>query len=158
MPKGSAEPSGVEAFHQFLKSELLPSVERRYRVDPARRILFGQSRAMILYSAFTEPYLFWAHVASNPSWNPGRKMFFGAPPGANRKDLHLVVASGTDEYPVRRQLALQWSAAWQQRAAAPWSIKMIVIAGGTHSADSASAYRGAMRSLFASELAPPRGK
>ena len=84
MPKGSAEPSGVEAFHQFLESELLPSV--------------------------------------------------------------------------RRQLALQWSAAWQQRAAAPWSIKMIDIAGGTHSADSASAYRGAMRSLFASELAPPRGK
>jgi predicted alpha/beta superfamily hydrolase len=150
MPPGP-EPSGTAAFHRFLKSELLPAVEGRFRVDPARRVLFGQSRggAMILHSAFTEPDLFWAHVASNPSWVPGREMFFGTPPRAARKDLRLVVASGTEEIPDRRQLALDWFASWQQRPDAPWAVKRLDIPGGTHSANSPEAYRGAMRWLFA---------
>lgn len=153
MPPASGVPpeeSGTVAFQRFLKNELLPAVEGRYRADPGRRVLFGQSRAgaMILYSAFTEPDLFWAHVASNPSWQPGREIFFGPPPSAGRKDLRLVVASGTDEIPDRRRLALEWFGMWRQRPDAPWAVKRIDIAGGTHSANSADAYRGAMRWLF----------
>lgn len=159
MPAGSAEPSGVLPFHRFLKRELLPAVERRYRVDADKRILFGQSRGggMVLFSAFTEPDLFWGHVASNPSWNPGREMFFGPPPRASRKDLHLIVASGTNEHADRRAPALQWSAAWHQRQDAPWSVKLIDIPGGTHSADSGNAYRSAMRLLFAGALTDQSG-
>ena len=150
MPPGSAEESRIAAFHGFLEKELLPAVERRYRVDASRRILFGQSRAgaLILYSAFTEPDLFWAHVASNPSWVPGREMFFGPPPRATRKDLRLIVASGTEEIPDRRKIALEWFGTWQQRRDAPWQVHRVDVPGGTHSANSADAYRGAMRLLF----------
>src|SRR5918993_5088028 len=79
-PDVKPEDTEAEAFHRFLDLELLPAVESRYRTDPSRRILFGQSRAgaMILYSAFTRPDRFWARVASNPSWTPGREIFFGA--------------------------------------------------------------------------------
>lgn len=151
MPPGTAQESGIAAFHRFLKAELLPSVEQRYRADPERRVLFGQSRggAMILHSAFTEPDLFWAHVASNPSWVPGRDMFFGPPSRARPGDRHLIVASGTAEIPDRRSIALEWFAAWQDRRDAPWRVHRIDIPGGTHSANSADAYRGAMRLLFA---------
>ena len=103
---------------------------------------------MILYSAFTQPDLFWAHVASNPSWVPGREMFFGRPPTARRKDLRLIVATGTEEFPDRRQIGLEWSRMWENRADAPWLVKFVDIPGGTHSANSADAYRGAMRWLF----------
>ena len=144
------EDSGTVAFQRFLKHELLPTVERKYRADPTRRVLFGQSRggAMTLYSAFTEPDLFWAHVASNPSWVPAREMFFGPSPRATRRDLHLIVASGTGEIADRRAIALEWFGAWQQRRDAAWQVHRLDIPGGTHSANSVDAYRGAMRVLF----------
>lgn len=148
MPPGPEE-SGTAAFHRFLESELLPSVESRYRADPSRRILFGQSRAgaMILYSAFTRPDLFWARIASNPSWVPGREIFYGAPPTASRDDLHLIIALGTKEYPDRRIAAAEWFRYWDARQP-PWKLTRIDIQGGTHSADAANAYRAALRRLF----------
>ena len=102
---------------------------------------------MILYSGFTRPDLFWARVASNPSWVPGREIFYGAPAAASRKDLHLLVAVGTQEYPDRRVAAAEWFRYWDARKA-PWKLTRIDIQGGTHSADAANAYRSAMRRLF----------
>lgn len=155
-PAGEVPPgeSGTVQFQRFLEAELLPAVERRYRVDPALRILFGQSRAgaMVLYSAFTKPDLFWAHVASNPSWDPGRARLFAQPPRAARDDLRLVVASGTNEIPERRRVALEWSGHWQSRTGLPWLVKRIDIPGGTHSAYSGDAYRAAIRWLFADQI------
>jgi predicted alpha/beta superfamily hydrolase len=157
MPPAKGVPpaeAGTVQFQEFLETELIPTVEARYRADPARRILFGQSRAgaMVLYSAFTKPDLFWAHVASNPSWEPGRDRLYGRPPRAQRKDLRLIVASGTKEYPDRRQIALEWSDHWARRDA-PWQVQRIDIPGGTHSAYSGDAYRVAIRALFANQAA-----
>jgi predicted alpha/beta superfamily hydrolase len=150
-PSPGVKPQETRAadFHRFLERELLPMVESRYRADPTRRILFGQSRAgaMILYSAFTQPDLFWARIASNPSWVPGREIFYGAPAPAARDDLHLLIALGTQEYPDRRTAAAEWFRHWAARQA-PWSIQRLDINGGTHSADAANAYRAAMRVLF----------
>ena len=138
------------AFHRFLEQELLPVVESRYRADPTKRILFGQSRAgaMILYSAFTRPDVFWARIASNPSWVPGREIFYGEPAPASRRDLQLFVAMGEQEYPDRRAAAAEWFRHWGGRQV-PWKLTRLDIKGGTHSADAANAYRAAMRRLFA---------
>ena len=148
-PGVKPEDTKAEAFHRFLERELLPRVESRYRVDPERRILFGQSRAgaMILYSAFTRPDLFWARIASNPSWVPGKKIFFGQPAVSSRRDLQLIIAVGTAEYPDRRVAASQWFEHWNARPKA-WAITRIDVEGGTHSADAANAYRRAMNRLF----------
>ncbi|GAA4717578.1 alpha/beta hydrolase [Sphingomonas lutea] len=141
--------SRIADFHNFLERELIPQVEGRYRADPAKRILFGQSRAgaLILYSAFKQPDLFWARIASNPSWTPGEDIFFGAAPAATRPDLQLLVAVGTEEYPDRRIKAGEWFSHWNARRT-PWKLTRIDIPGGTHSADAANAYRAAMRQLF----------
>ncbi len=149
--------SGTVQFQRFLETELIPTVEARYRADPARRILFGQSRggAMVLYSAFTKPDLFWAHVASNPSWEPGREIIDGPAPRVSRRDLRLVVASGTNEYPDRRKTAVEWTDGWARRPGSPWTVKRIDIPGGTHSAYSGDAYRAAIRWLFADQSAEP---
>ncbi|HVM22742.1 MAG TPA: alpha/beta hydrolase-fold protein [Sphingomicrobium sp.] len=143
------EDSGAESFHRFLDRELIPTIETRYRADPQRRILFGQSRsgAMILYSAFTRPDRFWARVASNPSWVPGREIFYGDPRPTSRSDLHLFVALGTEEHADRRAAAAEWFGHWHGRTT-PWSVTRIDIPGGTHSADAGNAYRAAMRRLF----------
>lgn len=149
MPPGPDE-SGTATFHQFLKEELLPAVERRHRADPSRRIIMGSSRAgaMILYSAFADPDLFWGRIASNPSLRPGREIFFGKAPAARRRDLRLIVALGSEEDPERRAAALEWVSHWQSQAAAPWAIEVIDIQGGTHSANTPDVYRRSLRSLF----------
>lgn len=152
MPSGpgiAANEARIADFHRFLERELIPNVERRYRADAAKRILFGQSRggALILYSAFTAPDLFWARIASNPSWVPGRDIFYGPPAPASRTDLNLLVAVGTEEYADRRSAADEWFNFWGRRKT-PWRVTRIDVPGGTHSADSGNAYRAAMRQLF----------
>jgi hypothetical protein len=155
MPPGpdlKQEETRVADFHAFLERELIPAVESKYRADASKRILFGQSRggALILYSAFRHPDLFWARIASNPSWTPGEEIFYGAPAVATRKDLHLYVALGVGEYPDRLKAADKWFAHWSGRTT-PWKLERLTIQGGTHSADAMNAYRAALRRLFALE-------
>lgn len=144
-----AADAGAVSFHDFLERELLPRVESRFRADSARRILVGQSRggAMVLYSAFARPDVFWGRIASNASFLPGREIFHGQPARATRADLQLVLVTGTREDADRRKAALEWFAAWEARAA-PWTVKRIDLDGGTHAADMPNAYRRAMNWLF----------
>jgi predicted alpha/beta superfamily hydrolase len=151
-PAADARPEqgGAPAFHEFLKSELLPTIESRYRADAAKRVLFGQSRGgyMVLYSAFTDPDLFWGRIASNAALTPGRERFFSPAAPASRTDLGLVVTSGSRDYPELRANALEWFAAWEHADEKPWAVKAVTIEGGTHAADSPSSYRAGMQWLF----------
>ncbi len=145
-----ASQGGAPQFHMFLKLELLPEIEKRYLVDPNRRILFGQSRGgyMVLYSAFTDPDLFWGRVASNPSLDPGRKLLFSPAAPSTKKDLKLVFTSGTHDIPSLREGALIWFDEWKNRNDAPWEVMTFTIENGTHAADAINSYRFALKWLF----------
>jgi uncharacterized protein len=147
--------SGAAAFQRFLATELLPTVERRVRADPAKRIVVGQSfgGSFVLYSAFTQPDLFWGRIASNPSARMHQSLLAGQPAAAQRRDLHLMVVSGTANNPPGRAAALKWVQNWQQ-GSTPWKLERIDIQGGTHAADIANAYRAALRRLFNVSAAP----
>jgi uncharacterized protein len=149
-PDAGPDEGGAPAFQRFLERELIPEIEVRYRGDPSRRVLFGQSRGgyMVLYSAFTNPQFFWGRIASNPTFHPGRERFFAAAGPASRDDLGLVVTSGSRDRPDLRRTALEWFAAWQQTSAKPWSLHTVTIEGGTHAADSTNSYRIGMVWLF----------
>jgi predicted alpha/beta superfamily hydrolase len=142
--------AGAPAFHRFLKVELIPEIERRYHVDPGHRVLFGQSRggSFVLYSAFTEPDLFWGRIASNPSFEPDGGRYFQNAPVATRRDLGLVVTSGTRDRPLLRADAMRWFKQWESVTGGPWTVKTVNIEGGTHSADSTNSYRAGMLWLF----------
>jgi uncharacterized protein len=149
-PMQGREQGGALAFQRFLKSELIPEIEARYRANAARRILFGQSRGgyMVLYSAFTDPDLFWGRIASNPTFDPGRARFFSSAASASKGDLGLVVTSGSRDHPQLREAALEWFAAWEGIENKPWSLNSVTIQGGTHAADSANSYRAGIIWLF----------
>lgn len=147
---------GAAAFQRFLKAELIPAVERRVRSDAARRVLVGQSRGggFVLYSAFTDPGLFWGRIASNPSFPDHKPLLLGpAPASVGPASTFLAVASGTRDRPQIRTDTLAWFAAHQGRPA-PWALQRIEIDGGTHAADMPNAYRRAMRWLFGAPAAP----
>jgi len=152
-PVNAREPDFGEraaAFQTFLKSELLPRVERRFRADPTRRILVGQSRSggFVLYSAYADPDLFWGRIASNPSFPDHRGLLFGDPKEPARSDLHLAVVTGTKDLPPVRAGFLEWLRAVEPKTK-PWAFKAIEIEGGTHAADISTAYRQSIRWMFA---------
>lgn len=149
MPPGSAREAGAPAFQAMLKDELIPRIEGRFRSDPTRRILVGQSRggSFVLYSAFTDPDLFWGRIASNPSIPPTADFFNGTPGAATRKDLVLAVVNGTRDLPRLRPQTQAWFAQWRGRPA-PWVLHAIDLEGGTHAADLPSAYRLGLHALF----------
>jgi uncharacterized protein len=142
--------AGAPAFQRFLKTELIPTIERRYRADSDRRVLFGQSRggSFVLYSAFTDPDFFWGRIAANPSFKADGDRYFQDAPAATRGDLGLVVTSGTRDMPRLREQAVKWFNHWDGVTDGPWTIKTVNIEGGTHSADSANSYRAGMLWLF----------
>jgi uncharacterized protein len=149
-PDATKEQGGARAFHTFLKQELIPEIDRRYRTDPARRVLVGQSRGgyMVLYSAFTDPDLFWGRIASNAAFDPGRALFYSKPAPPTRDDLGLVVTSGSRDRPNSRKSALEWFEAWRSRTDTSWHLKTITLDGGTHAADITNSYRAGMVWLF----------
>ncbi|MGY1458625.1 alpha/beta hydrolase [Luteimonas sp. A649] len=147
---------GAEAFHRFLAEQLLPEVEGRYRTDPARRVLVGQSRGgyFVLWSALKDPDLFWGRIASNPSLAPAREQLFAAPAPHRRDDLSVVVASGARDTAERVRNAAEWSAAWAGRDDAPWQVELVVLPEGTHAASIGEVYRRAMLWLFRDSITP----
>ena len=144
------EHAGAPAFQRFLKTELMPAIEGRYRADSDRRILFGQSRggSFVLYSAFTDPDLFWGRIASNASFKADGDRYFQDAPAATRRDLGLVVTSGTRDRPQLREEAVRWFKHWDGVTGGPWTVKTVNIEGGTHAADSTNSYRAGMLWLF----------
>lgn len=143
---------GADAFGRFLAQELIPKTEQRVRADPARRILFGQSRGggFVLHSAFTRPDLFWGRIASNPTLD-SLPALSRTPAAASRPDLRLFVASGALDRPQYRQPLVEWFAQWQPKTGLPWTLRTETIDQGTHAADAPRVYRRAMHWL----LAPP---
>jgi len=149
---------GAERFHAFLREQLLPEVERRYRADPARRVLVGQSRGgyFVLWSALRDPDLFQGRIASNPVFAPAREQLFDTPAAHRRDDLAVVVVSGARDTAERVRGAAEWTSAWSRRADAPWAVDLVVLPEGTHAASIGEAYRRAMLRLFVDTLAPAR--
>ncbi len=152
----TAEAAGAAAFQRFLRTELIPRIEAGYRSDPARRVLFGQSRggAMVLYSAITDPDLFWGRIASNPSITPGIESLLEPAAGGRREDLSLIVTSGTLDRPDLQEEAALWLSTWEARPDRPWSLHGVRIEGGTHAANAPDAYRRGLRILFGAPPSP----
>ena len=156
-PGEGVEAAGAEAFQRFLRTELIPQIERRFRSDGSRRVLFGQSRggAFVLYSAVTDPDLFWGRIAGNPSMTPGRESLLQSPGPSTRRDLGVVLASGTRDRPDLQAEAAGWLAHWTDAPDRPWRVHGPRIQNGTHAANAPDAYREGLRWLFQTDAGPP---
>jgi predicted alpha/beta superfamily hydrolase len=146
----AAEAAGAAAFNRFLRTELIPEIERRFRADPARRVLFGQSRggAFVLWSAIHDPDLFQGRIASNPSLTPGIESLMGPAAPAARDDLGMVIVSGTRDRADLQEEAALWGSTWEARPDRPWRLHRARVEGGTHAANAGDAYRIGMNWLF----------
>jgi len=142
--------SGASHFLDFLKRELIPAVDRRYRVDANKRILLGQSRGadFVLWSASAEPSLFWGRIASSPD---AILPSAGQIP-SKEGELLVAVSYGTRDRDTRQRVAREWVESWSSGNDAPWNIKLFTIQDGTHAASVGEVYRQTMLWLFNSEI------
>lgn len=82
--EGSAEASqsdqtgGAAEFLSFIQTDLIPTIEREYRADPARRVLAGYSFGglFVLYALFHQPHLFNGYIAGSPALFYGDRVTF----------------------------------------------------------------------------------
>lgn len=96
-PEGRAD-----AFLGFLRSELVPTIDKNYRTSPSRT-LAGNSRGglFVVYALATDPALFEAYIANSPAlWRDDGEMidrfdrFLQASPSLESK---LFLSLGSDE-------------------------------------------------------------
>lgn len=91
---------GARAYLDFITREAIPLVEGRYRADPARRTLVGQSFGGLfgLWVALTEPGHFESYILTSPSiWYADEALHaLEAAHAAKHKDLkaRLYMATG----------------------------------------------------------------
>ena len=73
---------GSAAFRQFIRDELMPAIDARYRTTPERAIV-GESLAglFVVETLLTEPAMFDTYIAFDPSlwWNGGRMVLEAGP-------------------------------------------------------------------------------
>jgi len=146
---------GAGTFQTFLSNELIPLVETNFRSRPDRRIIFGQSLSgqFVLYTALTEPKLFWGHIASNPALHRNLPFFlehhWSAAPRGERSRLFVASASHDDEQ--FRVPALKWIEHWSGIEDTPWDLNTVTLEGHNHMSAPPASFRAGMRWLFSSE-------
>lgn len=142
---------GATDYQKFLGTELLPLVERSYRSDPERRVIFGQSIGgqFVLFTAMTQPELFWGHIASNPALHRNVD-FFLERHSYSQETGHskLFVGSGTLDDRRFRVPAKEWMDHWNARTKKPWRLKTVDLEGQTHMSAPPVSFREGMRWLF----------
>lgn len=107
---------GASKFEKFITSSLLPEMKKRFRVNEARQILFGQSLSgqFALYSAMYGSAPFYAVIASNPAFHRNLDYFKQAvETRADRPRIFVTSAEFDDER--FKKPFLQWHAHWQDK-------------------------------------------
>lgn len=140
---------GAGDFLDFLERELIPGIEKAYRADPDRRVVFGQSLGgqFALFAAQTRPDVFWGYIASNPALHRNLEFFLETVPAAS-PDRRVFVASGSDDAPRFRVPAVAWIEHWSAIDDSPWSLETVTLDGHTHFSAPPTTYRRGIEWLF----------
>jgi predicted alpha/beta superfamily hydrolase len=136
---------GAPRFQTVLRQELLPLIEGEYRSDAARRIIFGQSLGgqFVLYTAQTDPGLFYGHIASNPALHRNLS-FFLQPAATTEGGGKLFVSSAEHDDERFKVPAGRWIEHWSASAAKPWELQTEILEGHNHFSAAPAAFRRGM--------------
>ncbi|HTX65810.1 MAG TPA: alpha/beta hydrolase-fold protein [Opitutaceae bacterium] len=156
-------PSGHAAeFLRSIKDEIIPFVEREYRVDPSRRVLAGSSLGGLfaLYAMYTEPDLFQGYIAASPAvrdaapWIAGRAEAFARSGRPLPARLYLTTAE--NEWPDFRAAIEHFHDQLAGLHYPGFAYQFRRVDGMRHSGTKAESYARGMAYVFAPE-APETG-
>lgn len=141
---------GAPGYQSFLESQLLPSIDQRYRTDPGRRVIVGQSLGgqFVLYTALTRPELFWGHIAINPALHRNLSFFHDFPINPDARHTRLFIGAATLDDPRFREPVRKWIDEWTGRGGSHLDLEVAQLAGEHHASAAPAAYKAGLRWLF----------
>lgn len=160
---GGPDESGHAAdFRDTIENEIIPFVEREYRVDPSFRVLAGASLGGLftLYSMYTKPELFHGYVAATPAVVVGNDWLLGYEEkfAASGKPLNarLYVTGGGNESPGFLGGILRYNQRVSSRKHEGLTYAFRIIDDERHAGMQLETYTRGLRFVFA-PLAPESG-
>lgn len=160
---GGPEQSGHAAdFLRTIETEIIPFIEREYRVDPSYRVLCGASLGGLftLHAMYTKPELFNAYVAATPAVVVGNDWLLGYEEkfAQSGKPLRtrLYVTAGGNESPGFLGGILRYNARVASRKHEGLAYAFRMIDGERHAGMQLESYTRGLRFAFA-PLAPETG-
>lgn len=148
---------GAGDFQAFLRDELLPFIETNYRSSPDKRIIFGHSLGgqFVLYSAQTEPGLFWGRIASNPALHRNLPLFLEMRPKTTSSKSFVFVGDAAEDDARFLEPRSRWIEHWARQSDLPWALRTETLDGHNHFSAPPASFRRGIRWLFADELNSP---
>ena len=146
-------------FLGVIEKEIIPFVEREYRVAPSYRALAGHSQGGLfaLYAMFTKPELFQAYVALSPGVDWGNEWIFRCEEqfAKSGRPLHarLFLTGAADEWPFLISSILRFNTQIRARAYPGLTYEWRLLEGERHSGGKAEGHNRGFRFAFA-PLAP----
>lgn len=160
---GGSEESGHAAdFLKTIETEIIPFIEREYRVDPSYRVLGGASLGGLftLYAMYSKPELFQGYVAATPAVVVGNDWLLGyeeefAKSGKGIK-ARLYVTGGGNESPGFLGGILRYNQRVASRKHDGLVYKFRIIEDERHAGMQLESYTRGLRFVF-EPLAPESG-
>jgi uncharacterized protein len=149
-------------FLRTIEMEIIPLIERDYRVDPSFRVLGGASLGGLftLYAMYTKPHLFQGYMALTPAIVVGNDWIleYDASFAKTRAPLNvrLHVSGGEYEWPDFLAGIRRFDDQMKKRAYPGLAYKFSIIEGERHAGMQLAAYTRALRHVF-EPLAPETG-
>jgi len=152
---------GARQFLSFIKEELIPAIDQRYRTRPGDRTLAGASYAGLfsLYALLEEPGLFQRYLAAVPSVVYDNNVLFGMEEtfAKDHKDLPARVFISAEGNEQNTWYLKYWSAIWdftyrlQNRQYPGLRLHTEVYAGETHAQAQPRSFTAGLKYLFTKE-------
>jgi predicted alpha/beta superfamily hydrolase len=160
VPDASPEADAGESGHAgdflaMLEHEIIPFVEREYRVDASYRALGGSSLGGLftLYAAFARPGLFQAYIAPSPAVVWANDWLFGYEEAFAKAGQHLrgrlFMTGAGAEWPDFLDGIRRFDARLRQRAYPDLAYEFRLIDGERHAGTKAESYNRGVRFAFA---------
>jgi predicted alpha/beta superfamily hydrolase len=142
-------------FLRTIETEIIPFLEREYRIDPSCRVLAGASLGGLftLYAMYTKPDLFQAYIAATPAIVIGNGWLFAYEDAFAKSGTplraRLYVACGGNEAPGFLNGILRFNARVATRKYPGLAYEFRIIDGERHSGMQLEAYTRGLRFAFA---------
>lgn len=164
VPDPKDDPDGkssghAEAFLSVMKQEIIPFIEREYRVDPHYRVLAGSSLGGLfsLVAMYTAPDLFQACIAASPAAGWADDWLFDCEEtfaeSGRALNARLFVTGAEKEWPEFLAAIERFNDRLQTRRYPGWTYQWRLIEGEKHAGTKAESYNRGIRFAFA-PLAP----
>lgn len=162
-PKALTTGHGAD-FLDVLRKQIIPFVQKEYRVDTTFRVLGGSSLGGIfaLYAAYEAPGLFQGVIAASPAIKPFEPWFLPYEAAYARKSKSLPVrmflSTAGEEWPDFSQGIRRFHDTLESRHYKGLALKWRVVDGERHAGTKAESYSRGLRWVFEGLAPDPNGK